>query len=418
MKFSVFTLGCKVNRYESEAMMRRLFECGYEVSDKLEYADAYIINTCSVTAEADKKSRQAVARVLKHNPSALVYIMGCSSQYDFSQFADKPNVVLISGTAAKADMLENIIAGIAPLNYPPMLMPPLPKKYEEMPRPLLPATRALLKVQDGCDNFCSYCVIPHLRGRSRSRSIESVVVEAEAASVESREIVLIGINLSAYGKDMGLSLSDLVRALGKINARKRLGSLECDVIDENLLSAMGESGFCEHFHLSLQSGSDSVLRAMNRRYDSEFYYERTRLIRKFFPNAGITTDIICGFPTETDENHRTSLSFVEKVGFSDGHVFVFSPRAGTPAAKMRQIPPEQKNRRAGEMSGVIEKSRNKFLSEQSGKVYPVYVEEIENGYGVGYTPNYIKTYSNTDKVKEIINLRLGEIYKEGVKAYE
>ncbi len=418
MKFVVFTLGCKVNKYESDAMMRKLSDNGFDVSDRLEPADAYIINTCTVTAEADKKSRQAVSRVLKSNPDARVYIMGCSSQRDLMQYADKPNVSLITGTASKSAMLENIMAGISPLNYPPSLMAPLPTVYEQEPFPFPSRTRSLLKVQDGCNNFCSYCIIPYVRGRSRSRGLDSIADEARRLAIETKEIVLTGINLSAYGKDTGSSLAELVRSLSDINVRKRLGSLECEVIDDELLSAMRDGGFCEHFHLSLQSGCDAVLKAMNRHYDTHYYLGKVELIRKYFPNAGITTDIICGFPTETEENHRESLAFVEQVGFSDAHVFPYSKRDGTPAARLAQIKNSVKQRRASEMSAVTEKSKTAFLSAQCGKVYPVYLEEKDGDFYVGYTPNYIKVYTSSDGVKRIINLRMGEIYKEGVKGNE
>ena len=249
MKFCVFTLGCKVNRYESDVMIEKLSRCGYEVTDSLEYADAYIINTCSVTAEADKKSRQAVARVLKFNPEARVYIMGCSSQYDFMQFADKPNISLISGTASKAAMLDNIMSGISPLNFPPCLMAPLPDIYEQEGIPHPSKSRGLLKVQDGCNNFCSYCIIPYLRGRSRSRSLKSIIEEAWLQSRYTDEIVITGINISAYGKDIGSDLTEMVKALSVVPVRKRFGSLECGVINDGLLSGMGDFGFCNHFHL-------------------------------------------------------------------------------------------------------------------------------------------------------------------------
>ena len=248
-------------------------------------------------------------------------------------------------------------------------------------------------MQDGCNNFCSYCIIPYVRGRSRSRGLDSIADEARRLAIETKEIVLTGINLSAYGKDTGSSLAELVRSLSDINVRKRLGSLECEVIDDELLSAMRDGGFCEHFHLSLQSGCDAVLKAMNRHYDTHYYLGKVELIRKYFPNAGITTDIICGFPTETEENHRESLAFVEQVGFSDAHVFPYSKRDGTPAARLAQIKNSVKQRRASEMSAVAEKSKAAFLSAQCGKVYPVYLEEKDGDFYVGYTPNYIKVYT-------------------------
>lgn len=418
MKFCVFTLGCKVNRYESDVMIEKLSRCGYEVTDSLEYADAYIINTCSVTAEADKKSRQAVARVLKFNPEARVYIMGCSSQYDFMQFADKPNISLISGTASKAAMLDNIMSGISPLNEPPCLMARLPDEYEDEPIPFPSKTRGLLKVQDGCNNFCSYCIIPHLRGRSRSRALDSVLSEAKIQAEYTKELVVTGINISAYGKDIGITLTDLVNKLSEVNVRKRFGSLECAAIDEGLLAAMKRADFCDHFHLSLQSGSDAVLKAMNRKYDCKTFLQKIDLIRKYFLDAGITTDIICGFPAETEENHKETVEFVKKAAFSGGHVFVYSKREGTPAAKLPQIENSVKEGRAAEISALIAKSEKQFMEQRKSKVYPVYLENIEDGESVGYTSNYIKVYCDCQKEKEIVNLKLGEIYKEGVKAYE
>lgn len=415
MKFVVFTLGCKVNKYESQAMMRKLAENGFEVSDKLEYADSYIINTCSVTAEADKKSRQTVGRVLKYNPCANVYIMGCSSQNDVMQYADKPNVRLITGTASKVRLLDTVLAGIAPLNYPPSLLAPLPQSYEDELYPLPSRTRGLLKIQDGCNNFCSYCIIPYLRGRSRSRDLDAIVHEAEAQASYTKEIVVTGIHISAYGKDIGLSLVDLVTALGAVGVRKRFGSLECEVVDDTLLAAMRDNGFCDHFHLSMQSGSDSVLKAMNRHYDSRFYLEKVDLIRKYFPNAGVTTDIICGFPTETEANHAQTMETVRQAGFTDGHVFVYSRRDGTPAAKLPQVETAIKERRAAEISALVAESKNAFLLSQKGKTYPVYFEQFEGGEPTGYTPNYIKVYGSDGNTGEIYNLKLGEIYKEGVK---
>ncbi|MCI9518068.1 MAG: MiaB/RimO family radical SAM methylthiotransferase [Clostridia bacterium] len=418
MKFVVFTLGCKVNKYESCSMMRKLADNGFEVSDKLEYADAYIINTCSVTAEADKKSRQAVSRVLKYNPDALVYIMGCSSQNDFMQFAGKPNIRLISGVASKCGMLDNIMSGISPLNEPPCLMARLPDEYEDEPIPFPSKTRGLLKVQDGCNNFCSYCIIPHLRGRSRSRALDSVLSEAKIQAEYTKELVVTGINISAYGKDIGITLTDLVNKLSEVNVRKRFGSLECAAIDEGLLAAMKRADFCDHFHLSLQSGSDAVLKAMNRKYDCKTFLQKIDLIRKYFPDAGITTDIICGFPAETEENHKETVEFVKKAAFSGGHVFVYSKREGTPAAKLPQIENSVKEGRAAEISALIAKSEKQFMEQRKSKVYPVYLENIEDGESVGYTSNYIKVYCDCQKEKEIVNLKLGEIYKEGVKAYE
>ncbi|MDE7394878.1 MAG: radical SAM protein, partial [Clostridiales bacterium] len=272
MKGVVFSLGCKVNTYEGQSIMRTLAEAGAIVSDKLETADFYIINTCSVTAEADRKSRQAVARVLKLNPNALVYICGCGSQNDPDAFLQKDNVRFVSGVGGKGKIAEAVLADLKKEAHAAENRTcDLPKTYEDELFPHSTRTRSYIKVQDGCNNFCSYCIIPYLRGRSRSRSMLSIVEEATVAAAHSKELVLTGVDISAYGKDIGTDLTALVRALGPLSVRKRLGSLECTVVTDELLHAMRESGFCDHFHLSLQSGSSSVLKRMNRKYTVERY---------------------------------------------------------------------------------------------------------------------------------------------------
>jgi threonylcarbamoyladenosine tRNA methylthiotransferase MtaB len=245
-----------------------------------------------------------------------------------------------------------------------------------------------------------------------------VLSEAKIQAEYTKELVITGINISAYGKDIGITLTDLVNKLSEVNVRKRFGSLECEAIGEGLLAAMKRAEFCDHFHLSLQSGSDAVLKAMNRKYDCKTFLQKVDLIRKYFPDAGITTDIICGFPTETEENHKETVEFVKKAAFSGGHVFVYSKREGTPAVKLPQIENSVKEGRAAEISALIAKSEKQFMEQRKDKVYPVYLENIEDGESVGYTSNYIKVYCDCQKEKEIVNLKLGEIYKEGVKAYE
>ena len=261
MKFVVFSLGCKVNQYEGQSMIKGLEARGFEAVDSLEFADCYIINTCSVTAEADKKSRQAVSRVLKLNPDAKVVICGCSAQNDYRPYQNKPNVSIIGGTSGKMALLDSIMSGIVGLNS--VKEPPL--SYEDDLFGELTKTRGFIKVQDGCNNFCSYCIVPYLRGRSRSRSLDSIVSEAEEMALKTHEIVITGINVSDYGSDISLNLLDLIKALNHIPVRKRFGSLECGVLDENVLSSMAEVGWCDSFHLSMQSGSDRILKKMNRR---------------------------------------------------------------------------------------------------------------------------------------------------------
>lgn len=417
MKFVVYSLGCKVNQYEGQAMAKRLSECGHDVSTEWEKADVYILNTCSITAEADKKSRQLVAKAARFNPNAPVYICGCSSQYAPEQYQNRPNVRLISGTAAKNAFIEHIMSDIIGGNLPQTSesAKSLPLCYEDDLLPKATRTRAYIKIQDGCNHFCSYCIVPYLRGRSRSRPLESILAEARAAAAVSRELVLTGIDLSAYGKDIGIDFETLIRALAEIDARKRLGSLECGVISPALLTAMRQSGFCDHFHLSLQSGSDSVLRRMNRHYDIRAFGEKVDMIRDAFPNAGITTDIITGFPEETESEHRQSLENVERIAFSDIHVFPYSQRRGTVAASMRQVPPDVRIARAHVFGELKERLRQNFFDAQRGTEHTVYLETVAGDCAEGYTENYIKTYVSGAAVDTMVRVRLRENYLQGVK---
>lgn len=410
MKFVVFSLGCRVNQYEGRSMIAELKKRGHEATDALEYADCYIINTCSVTMEADKKSRQAVARVLKLNPSARVIICGCSSQNDAKQYQNKKNVSIISGSSGKMSLIDSIMSDIIVGNI--VNNPPL--EYEDDLVGELTKTRGYIKVQDGCNNFCSYCIIPYLRGRSRSRALSSVVAEATEMAKQTNEIVITGINVSDYGRNIGLGLIDLVRALKEIPVRKRFGSLECTVIDRELLLAMRDSGFCDSFHLSLQSGSDAVLRKMNRKYTAAVFIEKFDLIKSIFPNAGITTDVIVGFPTETEDNFDETVKLCRRVGFCDMHVFPYSVRPGTVAAKLPQVSKEVSLDRARRLRLLADELRNDFLLSQRGKTEEVYIEEKIDGLGVGYTANYIKVYVNAIE-GEMIKCKITEPYKDGVK---
>ncbi len=394
MKVCVFTLGCKVNRYESDVIERKLKEKGFEVTDKLEKADYYVINTCAVTAEAEKKSRQCVARVKKQNPDAKILICGCASENNAGQF-EKDGVVYVSGTAKK-DLLSMLPSDGVNVEE-------IPKDYEEVGFAETTRTRAYVKIQDGCNNFCSYCLIPYVRGRSRSRAIENVVSEINSLPDCIKEVVLTGIDISSYGKDTGLSLIDLVRALKDVDKRIRLGSFEMNVIDDELLTALCELiHFCPHFHLSLQSGSDEVLRTMNRHYKTADYLERVKLIRKYFPLAGITTDVIVGFPTETDKEFEISKEFVKSVGFSDVHCFPYSPRRGTVAFKRyKPLSSSVIDERMKDMLIIKENLKKEFLLKNIGVCHEVLFEEYENGYCAGYSENYLRFYDKNAKPDEI-----------------
>lgn len=413
MKVAVFTLGCKVNECESRSIISELRNAGAEVTEEQVAADVYVVNTCSVTAEADRKSRQLVRKCSRIAPHAKIFVTGCSSMNEAGPFIDMPNVVYVGGTAGKSAIAQYIMSYITCKAKAAII--PAPVYFEEMTAPAHERTRDYIKIQDGCNNFCSYCVIPYLRGRCRSRSLASVISEAEEAAKHTKEIVLTGIDVSSYGKDIGLTLTDVVRALGKLNVRKRLSSFECTVICDELLDALAESGFNDHFHLSLQSGCDSVLKAMNRHYDCEKYMSAVRKIREYFPDAGITTDVIAGFPTETDRDFADTCAFVREVGFSDMHVFPYSERKGTRAAALPQVPMEKRRERAAELGNIKKELKKAFILLQTGKALSVYFEEIHGGIAEGYSANYVRVYSDIAVPGEIRDIIITRPYKEGAK---
>ena len=409
MKAVVFSLGCKVNTYEGQAIISFLESNGIEATDKPCAADVYIINTCSVTAEADKKSRQAVERMRRYNRNAKVLVLGCSSQNDGNAYKSKD--VSLGGVGGKIDSVARFLQLKFDENAD--FTSELPLVYEEMNMPAPTRTRGYIKIQDGCNNFCSYCRIPYLRGRSRSRSVDSIVNEATMAAKHAKEIVLTGINISDYSY-AGSGLAELVIALKDVNARKRFGSLECEVIDDNLLKAMKECGFCHHFHLSLQSGSDTVLKRMNRHYTSRYYSQKCDLIRSYFPDAAITTDIITGFSGETEQEFEETCKFVDKIRFAAIHVFPYSERKGTLAYNMPQIDKKIRSDRANKLIAIGERLSKEFVSAQIGNIVEVYAEEIKDGMTEGYTSNYIKVYSPL-KRGELGKVRLTELFADGAK---
>lgn len=405
-KAVVFTLGCKVNSRESASLMTGLIEKGFDVSDKIERADLYVINTCAVTAEAEKKSRQAIARMRKCNPSAPIYVCGCASQRDPEAFRSK-GVKVVVGAKSKDKIIELLESeGVFIEKSDDYYEKYLPCKTSKI--------REYVKVQDGCDNFCSYCIIPYLRGRSRSRKIENVIREIEALS--PAEAVITGINISSYNDD-GKGLNELIAALSPLDCRIRLGSVEVGVVDEKLLDATKKlNDFAPHFHLSLQSGSDHVLKTMNRRYTAEEYYERVELIRKYYPDAAITTDVIVGYSTETDEDFEESLAFCKKVGFSDIHCFPYSVREGTAGARLKKLPDDVKKERLNRLMALKEKLKSAYISEHIGKILTVIPEEIEDGYVTGYTENYIRVYIAGDMKDGKKKVLLKEPFKDGALA--
>lgn len=409
MRVSVLTLGCKVNKYESDSILQEFKNLGYDISDKLEFADIYIVNTCAVTSEAERKSRQMIAWCRRFNPSAKIIVCGCASQNNLKQFEGK-NIHLLSGTNDKHKLVSNLEKG-------GILLSDFSENFQEMPFSHQSRTRAYIKIQDGCNNFCTYCIIPYLRGRSRSRSIESIIKEAQSLSDEVKEIVLTGINVADYKIEGTDGLIDLLERLDGLGKRLRLSSLEDGVIDQNMLERLSKlQNFCPHFHLSLQSGCDSVLKRMNRHYTSSEFANSVNQIRKFFPNAGITTDVIVGFPGESEEEFKSTVEFVKKVKFSYLHIFPYSKREGTVAAKMQDLPFEVKKERAKILEEVNKQLQADFISKNSN--LNVLIEEICDGYAVGHSKNFIKCYiPNEDfKVGDILNVKICKRYKDGVIA--
>jgi len=381
MKAVVWTLGCKVNSYESELLCFGLKQKGYEVSEELGFADLYILNTCAVTQEAEKKSRQAVARVKKFNPNAKIIVCGCASQKSPQAFLEKQGVQLVTGAKSKEKILDLLDkSGLYIHN-----------QDEYAPCELIPETtktRAFIKIQDGCNNFCSYCIIPYLRGRSRSRNLDEILREIE--KINAKEIVLTGIDISDYNYN-GKTLVDLIMVCSSFDKRIRLGSLHASVITKELLQALKSlNRFSEHFHLSLQSGSDLVLKSMNRKYTTDDYFEKVKLIREYFPSCAITTDVIVGYSTETELEFENSLNFCKKVGFADIHCFPYSAREGTVGAKLKELSSQVKKERMAKILRLKQELINNFYKQNENKELEFIPEEFDGEYTIGTTSNYIK----------------------------
>ena len=406
MKAVVFTLGCKVNSRESSCLITGLKEKGFETSDKLEPADVYIINTCAVTAEAEKKSRQAIARAKKFNANARIFICGCASQKNPEAFIIK-GAQVVTGAKAKdkiLDLLDN--KGIFIEQSDEYYEKYLPSKSSK--------TREYVKIQDGCNNFCSYCIIPYLRGRSRSRKIENIVEEIKA--LDSQEIVITGINVSAFD-DNGKKLPELLYALKDFDCRFRFGSLEVGVISEELLTATKQlKDFAPHFHLSLQSGSDKVLKTMNRHYTSTEYADKVKLIREFYPDAAITTDVIVGYSTESDENFKECIEFCDAIEFADVHCFTYSVREGTAGARLKKLPDDVKKARLDQMLKRKEAYKDKFVAKNIGKILTLIPEEEIDGFTVGYTENYLRVFVKGCLPYGKVRVKIIEKYQDGALA--
>ena len=423
-KAALHNLGCKVNAYETEAMQEMLEQAGYEIVPFREGADIYIINTCTVTNIADRKSRQMLHRARKMNPDAIVVAAGCYVQAQAEKQEVDPCIDIVLGNNRKKDLiavleeyqqkkaegecLEEVEDISRTKDYEPLS---LTKPGDH--------TRAYIKVQDGCNQFCTYCIIPYARGRVRSREVEDVIREVCALAENGyREVVLTGIHLSSYGIDFDgeRHLLELIRAVHEVEGirRIRLGSLEPGIITEEFAEALAAlPKMCPHFHLSLQSGCDATLKRMNRRYTSGEYYEKCRILRKYFDRPALTTDVIVGFPGETEEEFRQSMEFVDKVDFYETHIFKYSRREGTKAAVMEdQISEQVKAKRSALMISLGERKRQAYEESFIGSEVEVLVEEPDtiNGKEVqtGHTKEYIKVAleSGEDLRNQIVKVRI------------
>lgn len=394
MKIAFYTLGCKVNQYESNWLSEKMTENGYTVVNYNENADIYVINSCTVTAESDRKTRQAVRKFKRNHPDSIIVLTGCMPQAFPEDAEALKEADIVTGNKSNAQISKLIdeyflkrerIVEISEHKTGDKFSDCIINKFEGR-------TRAIVKIEDGCNRFCSYCVIPYSRGRVRSKPIEEL--EEELTHLKNNgfcEIVLVGINLSAYGQDCGKNICDAVElACAKGFERVRLGSLEPDHITDEVIKRLGGlENFCPQFHISLQSGCDKTLKDMNRHYTSAEYFQLCEKLRSSFKDTTITTDIMTGFPGETDEDFKTTCDFALKVGFEKVHVFPYSPREGTKAAKLEQLPKSVKEARARQLIGITDEIREKYLETQVGRTVSVLFEtRSKDGYSEGYTMNY------------------------------
>lgn len=395
MKIAFYTLGCKVNQYETEAMRELLEAAGYTAVTPEEEPDVFLLNSCTVTAESSRKTRQILRKYRRFLPRAITVLVGCMPQAfpAAAKALSEADIVLGNRDAGLVvDALRRYLADgqriveVAPHPKGELFSTPPVSRFSEH-------TRAFMKIQDGCDRFCAYCIIPTARGRVRSRPLDDIQEEARRlAAAGYKEVVLVGINLSAYGKGTGGNLADAVERVCAVDGiqRVRLGSLEPDQMDDRMLERLAaQPKFCPQFHLSLQSGCDRTLKRMNRHYDAAFYRDLVNRIRARFANVSFTTDIMVGFPGETEEDFVDSLSFATEMGFAKAHVFAYSRRSGTVADRMpEQLERQEKERRSRRMIQATDRARRAFLRSQHGLICPVLFETCTDGILEGCTPNY------------------------------
>ena len=413
------TLGCKVNTYESNAMLKIFNEAGYQEVDFKEIADVYVINTCTVTNTGDSKSRQMIRKAIRKNPQATVCVVGCYSQIAPEEIEQIEGVGVVLGTQHRKDIVkyvdEYLKTGKPVIKVDNVMNL---KKFEDLNIDRFKNTRAFLKIQDGCNNFCTYCIIPYARGRVRSRDKDSVLNQAKTLVANGYvEIVLTGIHTAGYGEDLdNYRFYDLLVDLVKIDGLKRLriSSIETSQISDEIINLIGSNDIIvDHLHIPLQSGCDATLKRMNRKYTTSQYLEKINKIRNYLPNIAFTTDVIVGFPGESDEEFEETYNFIKEVNYSELHVFPYSPRRNTPAAKMKdQVDDKIKHERVNRLLELSKELNRDFALKQIGKTLKVLFEKRDGDYLVGHASDYLKV-----RVKTTDNL-IGEIVEVKINNYE
>ena len=423
MKFAFYTLGCKTNQYETQAMERLLSAMGHELGHFDEHCDGYIINTCSVTAVADKKNRAVIRRCRRDNPQAVIGVCGCYSQHA-PEAVRELGIDVIGGSGGREQFLQDMLSALETRQQQEHLDIALRRREFEIlpPGGLTERTRAMLKVQDGCVNFCTYCIIPYTRGPVRSAPLDVCLEQAkEIAAMGYREIIITGIEIASWGVDLPgkPNPATMIEAVCCCvpDLRVRLGSLEPRIVTEEFCQKLQAlPNLCPQFHLSMQSGCDTVLARMKRKYDTARYLESVRLLKEFFPGCAVTTDMIVAFPGETEEEFAQSLDFIRRCGFADMHIFPYSRRTGTPADKMPgQHNNATKEARSRAAIAVAEEMNRAYRENLIGTVQEVLFEEQSGEFYTGHAPNYVKVYAPGENLhNEVRQVKITALYKDGL----
>ena len=425
MEFAFYTLGCKTNQYETQAMERILLEMDHEIGAFDEVCDGYVINTCSVTAVADKKNRAIIRRCQKNHPEAVLAVCGCYPQHASEKLREM-GIDVIGGSGGREEFLRLLLEAVRSRTHGECVDNALRRReFEVLPAGgLEERTRAMVKVQDGCVNFCSYCIIPYTRGPIRSAPLELAVEQTKDLAARGyKEIVVTGIEIASWGVDLPGKppVTDLIEALCAAvpEVRVRLGSLEPRIVTEDFCLRLKKyENLCPQFHLSMQSGCDTVLARMKRKYDTARYLESVEFLKAHFPGCAVTTDMIVAFPGETEEEFAESLAFIRKCGFADMHIFPYSRRPGTPADKMPgQHNNDTKEARSRAAIAVAEQMSREYRQNLIGTCHAVLFEEKDGAFFTGHAPNYVKVYAEGENLhNEIRNVEITEVYQDGVKA--